>query len=278
MIGRAPSSRAAAAEALRRRQVQERLARAMFYGARGYNTEDVERLQRDYILFRDAGKLAELAQQMSRPKTSLVKKARELGLTDKLAPRVYMRTWKGMPEETAQVIWADFKASALGLGMYCKRKGYDDVGFSRTMREHFADEWEHVIEVKAPKQSMYRLGRQFEYRTRDHLKKLGYFVMRSPASRSPLDLVAIRKGAVLFIQCKRGGQLGVGEWNEVFDLAESVDAIPLLAETSTGRGGACYWRLLSRKDASRRRQPHEPFDPAGSGPRVIVPPEIEAAA
>jgi len=122
------------------------------------------------------------------------------------------------------------------------------------------------VKAKQPRQSMYRLGRSFEYRTRDHLRGLGYFVLRSPASKSPIDLVAIRPGRVLLVQCKRNGALAPGEWNELFDLAETCGAVPILAGAPMGRG-VSYHLLTGRKDGARRAQPCESFDPscAGSG-------------
>jgi len=160
-------------------------------------------------------------------------------------------------------VWNDFKAKRSGLGAYCKQRGYDDLGFTRTMKKFFADEWEHVIEAKVPKTTMYKRGRVFEYRVRDYLKGLGYFVMRSPASRSPVDLVAIAQGQILFVQCKLSDQLCPAEWNELFDLAESTGAIPVLATRSAPRR-LDIWRLMARKetDGSKNRQPREMFDPA----------------
>lgn len=225
-----------------------------------FTDEERARLEQDYVLFRDAGRVKDLAAEMGRTVPFLSRKARELGLTDQGAPRQYLRKWKGMPEATALVIWEDFKRSSLGLGAYCRHKDYDDLGFARTMREHFGDEWDHVIELKAPRQSKYRLGRAFEYAIRDRLKAVGYFVMRSPASRSPIDLVAIAPSVVLFVQCKRGGSLPPGEWNELFDLAESVGAWPIMAER-VGARDVAYWLMEDRKDGSRRRQPMRDVDP-----------------
>lgn len=225
-----------------------------------FTDDERERLAREYVIYRDAGRLDELAALMGRTKPFISRQAGKLGLTDRNAPNHKARTWKGMTATVAEVIWEDFKMSSLGLGHYCRSKGYDDLGFSRTMREHFGDEWDHVIELKTPKQSLYRLGRAFEYAIRDRLRDVGYFVMRSPASRSPIDLMAVAPGVVLMVQCKRGGALPVGEWNDLYDLASSCGAWPIMAE----RIGACdvrYWVMEDRKDGSRRRQPMREVDP-----------------
>jgi Holliday junction resolvase len=225
-----------------------------------FTDDDRARLERDYALFRDAGRLRILADEMGRTVPFLSRQAGALGLTDRTAPKTALRVWRGMERSTAEVIWDDFKRSSLGMCAYCRSRGYDDVGFSRTMRAHFADEWEHVLELKVPRESAYRRGRAFEYAVRKRLQKSGYFVVRSSGSRSPVDLVAFALGAILFVQCKRNGALGVREWNELYELSESVEASPIIAER-TGARGIRYWLMEDRKDGSRRRQPMREVDP-----------------
>lgn len=226
-----------------------------------FSKQDYERLEREYNLFAVAGKLDVLANSMGRTKQFICRKAGELGLTDKKRARPYGAVWKYLSEEAAEAIWDKFKTSRLGLGQFCKTHGYDDLGFSRCMREHFPDEYEHVIEAKTPKQTMYRLGRAMEYRARDDLKAKGYFVMRSPASKTPIDLLAVKHGVTLMLQSKRSGALPVGEWNELFDLATSTGATPILVMSGPGGRGCLYFRMLERKDGSKRRQPMEEFNP-----------------
>lgn len=225
---------------------------------RNYSDEDIARLKRDYLIYRDAGKLALLAADMGRGKTDICTKARTLGLTDPKHKKPYGGVWKYMPEEVARGIFDQWVGSSLGLVAWCKKKGYDDLGFSNCMKRYFADEWDHVIELKQPKTGLYRLGRRLEYTVRDDLKRHGYFVLRSPQSRSPVDVVGFRKGEVIFVQCKRGGALGVADWNEFYDLSISVGAVPILASTPTGRG-TVYQLLVGRKDGSKRAQPFVPY-------------------
>jgi len=49
--------------------------------------------------------------------------------------------------------------------------------------------------------SSYRKGRRFEYRVRDSLEREGFFVARQTRSAFP-DLIAIKKGKALLIECK----------------------------------------------------------------------------
>lgn len=47
----------------------------------------------------------------------------------------------------------------------------------------------------------YRKGRRLEYRVRDLLKAKGWVVIRAAASR-PVDLVGMKAGRVVLIECK----------------------------------------------------------------------------
>lgn len=53
----------------------------------------------------------------------------------------------------------------------------------------------------------YQRGYQFELRVRKHLEDKGWFVIRAAGSRSAVDLVALRQGQVLLVQCRRDGRL-----------------------------------------------------------------------
>lgn len=218
-----------------------------------------DRLRSEYWIAAETGKLADLAADMGRTKHFICRKARELGLTDQKRKKTWLAVWRYVGEESARIIFEQFKQSPLGLGKYCAKKGYDDLGFAACMKRHFYDEWEHVIEAKQIKSTKYKYGRQFEYRVRDHLRSAGYFAQRSPASKTPIDITAIKPGCVLLVQCKRNASLRPVEWNALYDLAMSCGAIPVMASTPTGRG-ITYHRMLARKDAPGR-QPMEPFTP-----------------
>lgn len=221
--------------------------------------EDKDRLRREYQTHRLNGTLSELARQMGRTKPFICTHASRLGLTDKHGAKKWLRVWKGMSEEDARKHFEDFKRSSLLVGQWCKMKGFDDLGFSQTMKSYFPDEWDHVVESKCPKQTLYRLGRHLEYTVRDDLMKKKYFALRSPRSGGIVDILGTKTGVVLMIQCKRDLALGVSDWNELFELASSVGAIPLLAGRPTGRG-VIYYRLIGKKDGSKRRQPMVPFE------------------
>jgi Holliday junction resolvase len=101
----------------------------------------------------------------------------------------------------------------------------------------------------------YASGARFERKVKEHLaQEFGFFVIRSPQSRSPLDLIAIRKGQVFFVQCKTNARFDPGEWNEFYSLCLEVGAEPLLAANE--RGKIVYFQLLGPKDGNERAQPY----------------------
>ena len=223
-----------------------------------FTEEERSRVEAEYVIYRAAGKVGDLAAEMGRTVPFLSRQARALGITNARFEKHYAGKWKYMSESAARILMDDFKSSRFTLTDFCERRGIDDDGIRKVMAKFFPDEWEHVIESKAPKQSMYRRGREFEYRVRDLLRKQGFFVLRSPASKSPTDLVAIRPGLVLFVQAKRGGSLPPGEWNEIYELARSCGAVPILAD---GTGATTrLFEMTDRKDGSKRRQPMVPYE------------------
>ncbi len=93
----------------------------------------------------------------------------------------------------------------------------------------------------------YRTGRDFEYKVRTYLQDNGYSVIRSAGSKTKVDLVAIKPGQILFVQCKRGGVLPAAEWDEILTLAGHARAVPVLAQYG-GRGrGIVLTELLGPK-------------------------------
>jgi len=238
--------------------VHERLVRhapGVVKRPRRWTPDQLRLLSEHYQHFVAAGKLGELAKKLGIGKSSVCAKARQLGLTDQNRKKPYASVWMYMPEEDAARVWDEFKSSRLGMIAWCKKKGYDDLGFSRCMKKFFGDEWESVMEAKQPRTSLYRRGRQFEYAVRDRLRKVGFFAQRSPASKTPIDILAIRPGEVWMVQCKRHGALGGAEWNALYDVSKSAGAIPILAALGTTRGSIDYYVLLDRKDGTKRPQP-----------------------
>lgn len=78
----------------------------------------------------------------------------------------------------------------------------------------------------------YDTGRRFEWATRDRLSDDGYdLVARTAGSKTKVDLVAIKPGQVLLVQCKADGKLRPAERAALLRLASLLPgvAVPLLA-------------------------------------------------
>ncbi len=77
--------------------------------------------------------------------------------------------------------------------------------------------------------SNYEAGRRLEYRIRNLFKKQGFLVIRAAQSK-PIDLVCIREGKSLLIECKAGRSfLGENRKKELLGLSEQAGAPIILA-------------------------------------------------
>lgn len=116
--------------------------------------------------------------------------------------------------------------------------------------------------ITAPRGSNhYGTGRRFEWKTRDDLAANGYEVIRAAGSKggSKVDLIALKTGQLLFVQCKATGTLPPGEWDRLVEVSGWVGAVPLLAANGVRGRGVVYTRLLGVKRRGCRTQPCEPF-------------------
>jgi len=75
----------------------------------------------------------------------------------------------------------------------------------------------------------YAKGRRFEYRAKEKLEKAGFYVMRSAGSHGVFDLLAVKPGVVLGVQCKENGRLTKAEFKEIMTTAERYGITPILA-------------------------------------------------
>jgi Holliday junction resolvase len=77
--------------------------------------------------------------------------------------------------------------------------------------------------------SGYSDGRKLEYAAADLLWADGYWVMRSAGSKGTADIVAIKLGEILFVQCKLSGTLTPGERHALVALAAERGGTALCA-------------------------------------------------
>lgn len=114
---------------------------------------------------------------------------------------------------------------------------------------------ESVIDApkkKAP--NRYQAGARFERKVRDALKEqFGFFVIRTPASKSPVDLIALRHGQILFVQCRTNGRLDPAEWNAYYALCIEVGAEALVASSEGGK--IQFFQITGMKVPETRAQP-----------------------
>jgi Holliday junction resolvase len=77
--------------------------------------------------------------------------------------------------------------------------------------------------------SNYEIGRRLEYRIRDLFRRNGYFVIRAAQSK-PIDLVCLRNGRSVLVECKAGRSfLGKERKRELLDLGKKAGAAVVLA-------------------------------------------------
>lgn len=126
--------------------------------------------------------------------------------------------------------------------------------------------------------SPYRLGRDFERSIRGRLERRDYFVMRSQGSKGKADLLAVGRPCLaigvtaLFVQCKRRGEIGSAEWNDLFDLATSFGGWPVLASRASERT-VSFYRLDARREPRRPGRPWTLIEPADLS-ELIPPPTL----
>ena len=77
--------------------------------------------------------------------------------------------------------------------------------------------------------SNYEAGRRLEYRVRDLFRRNGFFVVRAAQSK-PIDLVCLRNGKPVLVECKAGSSfLGEQRKRELVALAQLTGAAVVLA-------------------------------------------------
>ncbi len=77
--------------------------------------------------------------------------------------------------------------------------------------------------------SNYEAGRRLEYRVRDLFRRNGFFVIRAAQSK-PIDLVCLRNGRSVLVECKAGTSfLGSERKQELLDIARQAGAVMILA-------------------------------------------------
>ena len=100
-----------------------------------------------------------------------------------------------------------------------------------------------------------RNGTVRENRVKELLEDDGYFVVRSAGSGGVADLVALKPGQVLLVQCKSEAYLAPAEWNDLWFVAENVRAVPIHAAKLPGSRQVIWHRLTGPKTVVTKRPP-----------------------
>jgi len=104
-------------------------------------------------------------------------------------------------------------------------------------------------------------GARFERKIRNLLEENGWWVVRAAASRGEADLIAFRKGhPPLFVQAKRNGRLDYTEWNQLYDLCESLGTVPVLAFQQRLPNIPKIQRLAERKGEAGNQGKRAPLE------------------
>jgi len=150
--------------------------------------------------------------------------------------RVFVERLDG---ERVREVFEKYRRSRLNIADFARRHGdfiERVLGFRgvhnlrKAFKHHLPEDYRLLVEGRMAR--TYQRGRYWEYRVRDHFKRMGYFVWRSPASRGPADLIAIKRGEIVLVQCRTSGSLDFREKEELRSLAESIGAKAYLAVRS----------------------------------------------
>lgn len=99
----------------------------------------------------------------------------------------------------------------------------------------------------------YRSGRDFEHRVRTYLVAQGYTVIRAAGSKTKADLVAIKAGQVLIVQCKRTALPAPAERREIIRIAECLPSVglPIIARRGPRGTPVLLERLTGPRPSDR---------------------------
>ena len=103
--------------------------------------------------------------------------------------------------------------------------------------------------------TQYARGYSFERTIAGQLRQDGYLCVRAGGSHGVADVVALKPGQTLLIQAKIDGLISVAEWNELYAIAQRLDAVPLLAWRP--KRGRVEYRRMTGLRVVRGEQPYE---------------------
>lgn len=159
------------------------------------------------------------------------------------------KTFSTWSDPEIRKLWEEYKGGRKTIEDFAKSHGYGLNIVRELFRTSYPDEWADEIERRKSKSKMYQKGRAFEYRIRDLLTLNKFWVLRSPQSKSPADLCALKRGRILLVQCKVSkSYMKARDWEQLATLADSVGAEAVLAYRNSGK--AHYQVSFEYRDGS----------------------------
>jgi len=139
------------------------------------------------------------------------------------------RKFQHLSDADVRTLFETYRDGRRSIKPFAQAHGSSATSLKNLFQAKFPAEYADTIEQKMSRSGLYKKGRAFEYRVKDFLIKQGYFVLRSPVSAGPMDLVGLKRGIVLLIQCKTNRALSKVERGILCDLSDSIGAHALLA-------------------------------------------------
>lgn len=123
----------------------------------------------------------------------------------------------------------------------------------------------------------YARGAELERRVVAYFHDRGFPLARRVAgSKGLVDVIAVRTGQLVIVQCKGGGAaLSNGEWNLLWSLGHELGAVPILASTDQ-RGRMVLWKLTGPRPVRSRSWPAESWEAEPVELQTLTPGEREA--
>lgn len=114
--------------------------------------------------------------------------------------------------------------------------------------------------MSAGPRTAYARGAAFEREVKKALEAAGFSVLRSPRSAGAFDLLAVRRGETLFVQCKKHGACPPEEWDRLLALAREKGAVAIIAARAA-RQPLKLWKIVRFKGMRRGRNPWVTWEP-----------------
>jgi Holliday junction resolvase len=106
-------------------------------------------------------------------------------------------------------------------------------------------------------------GIYLERRAAEILASRGWFTIRAAGSHGIADVVAVRPGEVVLVQCKTDGAIRSEEWNRLYDVATALGAVAVVCQYDTDTHRRIVLIRITGTHTPRSREwPHETWNPA----------------